>query len=598
MTSRRRFLNCLFAVSGLGVLAACSQPAPQQPTPVLKPAPPTSVPPGAPAVATSAPAGAGAGPQPTVAPPTVAPATVAPARARLQLPTYTPAQKPAPDVPGTDIIPDGYSTYPKTRGTTGPAAPGKGGVVTVAGVGISPLVALEQNSFWQQLNKALNVNLQLNLYSIPDYNGGKLQTIIAGGDLPDFLWMPPGGGIPELPAFMEAKIQDLTPFVSGDAIKEWPNLAALPTLGWKGMVYNGKIFAVPLVQHLFYWGLWGHQELLEQNSLDWPTSADDFKRILASLTHPQQNQWGIGVESGNRYAYGLTNVGGTVWPAIMGAPNNWAMASDGTFTKDWETEQFKAAVALARDVVAAGSVDPNTNYSSLTATAALYARRIAFRFELAVDPRAYDSGTDLPDSDTHFDPPATVRLAPPIPAQAGGQGTYHYGVGNAGFVLMKKAPPERIKELLGILNYIAAPIGSQEDLIANYGVEGSDFNIDAGGNPVRTKQGMTNQIQWNGVLILPAPVLYNPFNPEYVSGMSAALQRLGKVGIFDPSIGLSSATNQKQGVTLGLTFGDKMIDIVAGREPLSAFDGALSDWRSSGGTQIKQELQKAYADSQ
>src|SRR5215471_17080305 len=143
MTSRRRFLSSLFAVSGLGVLAACSQAAPEVP----KPAPPTSVPPAAAAVATSPPAGAGTGPQPTVAPLTVAPAavappTVAPTRVKLQLPTYTPAQKPPPDVPGTDIIPDGYSTYPKTRVTTVPAAPGKGGIVTVAGVGISPLVAV------------------------------------------------------------------------------------------------------------------------------------------------------------------------------------------------------------------------------------------------------------------------------------------------------------------------------------------------------------------------------------------------------------------------------------------------------------------------
>src|SRR5207245_1233143 len=96
---------------------------------------------------------------------------------RLQLPTYAVAKKPPPDIQGTDVIPDGYATYPKARVQTVATAPGKGGNVTVAGVGISPLIPLDQNPFWQQLNKALNVNLQLNLYSIPDYNGGKLQTI-------------------------------------------------------------------------------------------------------------------------------------------------------------------------------------------------------------------------------------------------------------------------------------------------------------------------------------------------------------------------------------------------------------------------------------
>ena len=69
------------------------------------------------------------------------------------------------------------------------------------------------------------------------------------------------GVIPDLPSFLEAKVQDLTPFVSGDAIKDYPNLASLPTIGWKGMVYDNKIFAVPIAQSQFYWGLWGHQEL-------------------------------------------------------------------------------------------------------------------------------------------------------------------------------------------------------------------------------------------------------------------------------------------------------------------------------------------------
>src|SRR4051812_45945315 len=274
-------------------------------------------------------------------------ATTRPAASgKVQLPTYVAPKGPAADVPGSDTIPDGFTLYPKSPTQTVPTPPGDGSEVTIAGETFNPLIPFEQNTLWQQLNKVMNVKLTLNLAPFNDWAFGKFQALVAGGDLPDITMIPIGGVIPDLPSFLESKIQDLTSFVSGDAIKEYPNLAALPTIGWKGMVYNNKIFAVPLAQSQFYWGLWGHQEVLEANKLDWPKSAAEFRQQMKQLTNPQQNKYGIGFEVGNRYAFSNTNVGGQLWPALFGAPNNWGVSSDGKWTKDWETAQFKAGVQL------------------------------------------------------------------------------------------------------------------------------------------------------------------------------------------------------------------------------------------------------------
>src|SRR6185312_3016965 len=200
-----------------------------------------------------------------------------------------------------ETIPDGYTNYPKSPAQSVAKAPGDGSTVTVAGEVFTSLIPVDQNTLWQQLNKEMNVNLKLNLAPFSDWAFGKFQALVAGNELPDITMIPIGGVIPDLPAFLEAKIQDLTPFVSGDAIKEYPNLAALPTIGWKGMVYNNKIFAVPIAQSQFYWGLWGHQEWLEATNHTWPKSADDFRQLLKALTNPQQAKFGIGFEVGNRY---------------------------------------------------------------------------------------------------------------------------------------------------------------------------------------------------------------------------------------------------------------------------------------------------------
>ena len=53
------------------------------------------------------------------------------------------------------------------------------------------------------------------------------------------------GIIPNAAEFLNSQCADLTPYLSGDAVKAYPNLANLPTLSWKSTIYNGKIMGVP-----------------------------------------------------------------------------------------------------------------------------------------------------------------------------------------------------------------------------------------------------------------------------------------------------------------------------------------------------------------
>ncbi|MBV9600962.1 MAG: hypothetical protein JOZ87_29455 [Chloroflexi bacterium] len=580
--TRRKFVACggwaALASMGVGILAACSPTSPAAPT--TAPA----------AAATSAPAAAA----------TTPPAAAKPAAGgRVQLPTFVAAKGPAADVPGTDLIPAGYITYPKNPTQSVASPPGDGGDVTVAGEVFTSLIPLDQNTLWQQLNKSMNVNLKLNLAPFSDWAFGKFQALVAGGDLPDITMIPIGGVIPDLPSFLEAKVQDLTPFVSGDAVKDYPNLAALPTIGWKGMVYNNKIFAVPIAQSQFYWGLWGHQEILEANGLTWPKSAMEFRQQMKQLTNAQQNVYGIGFEVGNRYAYGNTNVGGQLWPAIYAAPNNWGVSSDGKWTKDWETDQFKSGVQLARDVFADGSFDPSTTYTTPTADDAFDGGKLIYRFSNALNVNHFDDGAvPVHRIMTTQNPPWKVRLAPPLPAEAGGKAQYNLGIGNFGLIILKKADPARIKQLLNVINYVVAPFGSQEYLVANYGVQDQDYKLDENGNPQRTQQGVANMINWGGVMGLPSPVLFDPQNKDFPPTMNQALQALSPGATQDPTVGLYSATNQKQGFLIQTQLADGLIDIITGRRPMTDYDQLVSTWRSAGGDTIRSEFQQAYAEAQ
>src|SRR6266540_4359750 len=249
--SRRAFVARLGgSVLTSALLAACTQP----------PASPPTTPPAA--------AGATSAPKPTTAPAQAAPAATQAAvvsrTGRLQLPTYMAPKSVPPDVAGTKIVPGGYLQYPKQLVKSVPETPARGGEITIITqtLTVSP-VPMDQNRYWQESNKRVGAKLNFSITPFADY-GAKVATIMAGSELPDIMYLPQGQPVPGFPQFLESRAADLTPHLSGDAVKDYPNLAAHPTSVWKSTIINNKIFGVGTPLAPFFWVHWMHQELLEQ----------------------------------------------------------------------------------------------------------------------------------------------------------------------------------------------------------------------------------------------------------------------------------------------------------------------------------------------
>jgi len=125
--------------------------------------------------------------------------------------------------------------------------------------------------------------LRLNITPLADYQTTKLATIIASNDLPDILFIAPGTVVAGLPEFLQAKCADLTPYLAGDAVKDYPNLANFPSLAWQGgVIFNKAIYGLPAPYPLFLWVHWVHQEWLDQDNLQPPRTLDDYKTLLST----------------------------------------------------------------------------------------------------------------------------------------------------------------------------------------------------------------------------------------------------------------------------------------------------------------------------
>src|SRR4051794_36595904 len=151
--------------------------------------------------------------------------------AKAPLPSYIPFNGPKPHLPGTsDGIDPGYFSYPKNTVRTVQEAVGTGDFSAIVKTTAGLPAPVDQNPAWQEVNKRLGMNSNLNIVATADYPT-RLPALIAGGDLPDMVYNA-ASFVSHAPELLAAQFADLTPYLSGDAIKDYPNLANFPTVSW------------------------------------------------------------------------------------------------------------------------------------------------------------------------------------------------------------------------------------------------------------------------------------------------------------------------------------------------------------------------------
>jgi putative aldouronate transport system substrate-binding protein len=558
------------ATTGVALLAACAPAGPSAPTAPPAAATPQSAAPTAAAV--------------------VKPTAGSSVSRTVTLPAHVPLEGIKPDLPGgaDGLIDAAFVNYPANPPRTVPSTPGRGGEVNVTTWTTSaPPTPLDSNALWQAVNKELGVELKISVQPQADYATVKLPTLIAGNELPDILYIATNSVIPQLPTFLKAKTADLTPYLSGDAIKEYPNLANFPTLAWKQVIFNNAIYGVPVPYPLYLWVHWAHQNLLDADGLARPKNADEYKKLGQHFTRPDQNLAGMGVE--NNVGMGVTNGWLT---GIFGAPNIWGLDDKtGKLTATVETEQFRAAVGYARDLWSAGIFHPNAmQYNLVSARNDFAARRFAFRFD-----GFQSASVTFWDNAVNLEPPGKPRIMSPFPAVDGGKPTYWANSGILGYSVIKQAPPERIKEMLRILNWLAAPMGSQEFLLMNYGQKDVHWTPDERGNPILNARGKADALVPFRYITQGPVALYYTRDQQYAAVMQDAEKAMFPYVAINPTDGYYSPTKDTRFAALQRDLSDKINEIVVGRQPFSNLEQVAREWLDGGGSQMRTEFEREIA---
>jgi putative aldouronate transport system substrate-binding protein len=511
-------------------------------------------------------------------------------------PTYIPfTGGPKPDYHDPNpLYSDAFDNYPASPFQANQSPPGSGGVVNALVTAYFPVpTPYEQNPTWQEINKRLNAQVKMNIVPGADYRT-VFATTMASDDLPDIMHVFFGYTVaPNLPAFFKSKCADLTPYLGGDAAKDYPYLAAIPTPAWKNSIsaIDGRLYLIPIHRQMPQIPPYGGDFFKDVDLWDpvvgpdyVPKNADDFKRVLQQLNRPNEGRWAIGNVGTNNTLFGL---GGYL--QLFGAPNNWKL-DGGKLIKDRETEEYKAAVGYVRDLMASGLFHPDApTWTGPEVRQMFVAKKIA----TDVDGQG-NSWVDFWQRGLQQNPPTRSAMIPPFAAQDGQKPIFYLGTGFVSMNVLKKASPERIQELLRILNWLASPFGSQEDLLLSYGLKDQDYTLDDKGNPRPTPDGIqrAGYVPWRYLAQHPW-VYYQADLPGFAKASYDAEHATLPLAIDDPTNGYYAPTLYSRGAVADQAFNDGVRDIITGRRQLSEYDGLVKDWVAAAGDQIRKEYTDA-----
>ncbi|MEU4551814.1 extracellular solute-binding protein [Micromonospora violae] len=491
--------------------------------------------------------------------------------ATAKLPDYLPSQLVKPDLPASaDGLMAGYYNYPRTLVDAYRDKPGAGaGDVSVLTNMFNPAPpAVGSNQFWQQLNGRLGANLNVTMTPSADYLN-KLSTVIAGGDLPDMLTI--SARLTRRADVLTRLCADLSDLVSGNAIKDFPFLANIPTDSWLPTAFGSGIYAIPVPRAVVGTITFSRADLIRQRGLNPdPANYQEFLQLARGLTDARGNRWAFG--NPKRVIEFVGN--------MLGVPNLWK-EEGGKFVSEYETEQRKQALVRATEMYKEGLFHPDSIGGKLNL------RDLFGNGTIAVISEGYAAWDTLA---TTYSVEVGGMVAP---GYDGGAGTNRAGTAIFALTAFKKADPDRLRQLLRICDWLATPVGTSEYMFRRFGVEGQHYTW-KDDVPVRTGLG-TTEVKLPLEYIADAPHVLGPGDRLRVDAQRAYQEKVIPRIVRNPAEGLYSDVAVDKAGELSKIIDNAELDIVSGRKPIAHWDEAVTAWRRAGGDQMRADYETGRA---
>jgi putative aldouronate transport system substrate-binding protein len=487
------------------------------------------------------------------------------------LPKYQPIDLVKADIPASPPAAPGFVTYPRNLVDAVTEKPGKSGQtvkVTTLNWGPTP-PGVGQNAYVDAINSELGVPFD---FSVQDGNtyADKLAAILGARDITDVTVVPSWNtNIPRFPDAVKTLFEDLTDYLRGDKALAYPMLASFPSNAWKYSFWNKRLHAVPFVSDgPFAWALFYRKDLLGSTPL--PKTAAELLAFGKAVNNPGKNIWAFC----------------DIFPMVQmifkvpGSEGGWRRNADGTVQNKIELPEFEKAVEFTAKLYAEGLVHPDVASTKGADAKQLFAsgKIMVMQDGLGVWQGMYRDQLKVT--------PGFNMQPMPLFAHDGSTPIMHGTDQPIFYTFIKKGlGAERTEEILRALNWAAAPFGTKEYELRQYGVEGKHFTRSSDGTPVTNDLYVKEYANQFSFMSGRNPAIVGgPDTPNYVEDRTR--WDGNAVQYMEPnpwaSYKVEQPTNLAKLTTPTL---DKITDIIRGRRPLTDLKGIVEEWKANGGNE-------------
>lgn len=494
--------------------------------------------------------------------------------AKKILPAYVASNVVTPDIPAKNGSAIGFTSKLDlaTLKTSVTKKLGKGGKVTI----MSPFWGSppkSDNAYYKAMNELIGVDVAWQNQDGNTYEQ-KLGAVLASSDVPDVVVVPGWNMSGKIPTAIISKFADLGPYLSGDAVKEYPNLAAIPTDSWQRSIFGGKLRGLPMpapwapsIVPLY------RQDIFEKEGYEIPKSCDEFLALAKEITDAKAKRWAcldmkwtafqaFGVLSGSEKPLG--------WNLVDGKLIYRVETDEYLEALEWSRKLFEAGVVHPDSKMGKNAPDPGPKFAA--GEFLIYPNNISQWWG-----RTAEQATQNPDFKI---------WGMDVWGHDGGNPTMwaEQPAGIFAFV-NKKASESVIRDVLAVANVTAAPYGTKEYMMTNYGVEGTHYTV-KDGVTAKTDQGNLEVMNAYVMVASPAATIAHPDFPDVAKGQVEWEQRMGAFTKKSTFWGMQ-ITEPNRYTNLSNDFEQLEDDIVRGRKKISDMQQAVSDWKSKGGDKLR-----------
>ncbi|WP_028551805.1 extracellular solute-binding protein [Paenibacillus sp. UNC451MF] len=380
----------------------------------------------------------------------------------------------------------------------------------------------------------------------------------------------------------------------GPYLDYYPNLKTLSKETLDETMLDGKYYGLYNERPPSRQGIMIRKDWLERLNLKEPTTIDELYQVIQAFTlnDPDGNgkQDTVGMIDRNDLIYGAFKT----LSSYFGTPNNWLL-SGGTFIPDFATPEYMDTMNFMKKLYSENIMNKDfpvaskqvQRYMMISGKAGVYVGSLSDAPRMLEEMKQVNANAEL-------------TLANRI------QGPKGYGVWSiphySGLFLFSKKAIKTQEDLKAILAFFDKTMNKDVANLMLYGKEGKHYMLKDGQVAVPPDMFQLMNAEVRPLLSL---MIANISNPNILKpnekGQEPILQEVNRlvadnesILIHDPTVGLSSLTNDAHGTELASIMTNATYNYILGKIDGTGFRNEIEIWKNKGGTQIIKELEEAY----